>query len=78
VLYFSSDQRPGFGGLDVFTATCSKVGNGFLEPAKNCGEPFNSRFDDFGVFVLAGGKKGYLSSKRKNNTDEDLYFFLWR
>lgn len=77
VLYFSSDQRPGFGGLDVFTAECSKQGSAFSEPAKNCGEPFNSRFDDFGVFVLAGGNRGYLSSKRKNNTDEDLYYFIW-
>lgn len=78
VLYFSSDQRPGFGGLDVFTAVYSGSGGAFLEPAKNCGDPFNSRFDDFGVFVLKGGKKGYLSSKRKNNTDEDLYFFTER
>lgn len=76
VLYFSSDQRPGFGGLDVFTADYSSASETFLEPAKNCGDPFNSRFDDFGVFVLKEGNKGYLSSKRKNNTDEDLYYFI--
>jgi hypothetical protein len=75
VLYFSSDQRPGFGGLDIFTAACSGDGSATFEPSKNCGDPFNSRFDDFGVFVFDGGLKGYLSSKRKNNTDEDLYYF---
>jgi peptidoglycan-associated lipoprotein len=76
LLYFSSDQRPGLGGLDVFVAGLSGDEKSVDVPAKNCGAPFNSRFDDFGVFVLKGGKKGYLSSKRKNNTDEDLYYFI--
>lgn len=76
VLYFSSDQRPGLGGLDIFTARLSGNENLVVEPAKNCGDPINSRYDDFGVFILEGGRKGYFSSKRKNNTDEDLYYFV--
>lgn len=76
VLYFSSDQRPGYGGLDVFTVEYERSSDVFSKPAKNCGDPINSRYDDFGVFILKDGKKGYLSSKRKNNTDEDLYYFV--
>ncbi|HQQ94953.1 MAG TPA: hypothetical protein PLQ93_10390 [Bacteroidia bacterium] len=75
VLYFSSDQRPGMGGLDVFYSEFSDQPETLFKPALNCRVPVNSRFDDFGIYVLKGGKKGYLSSKRKNNKDEDLYFF---
>lgn len=74
LLYFSSDQRPGLGGLDLFTAKPKSETEGF-EPAQNCGAPFNSNSDDYGIFVLKGGKKGYFSSKRKTGVDEDLYFF---
>lgn len=74
LLYFSSDQRPGLGGLDVFSAKVNADDQGF-EPAQNCGLPFNSRFDDYALFILKGTRKGYLSSKRKNGSDEDLYYF---
>lgn len=73
VLYFVSDELPGIGGLDIFY---SKPGeNGFFQKARNAGAYINSQFDDFGIFVLPGGKTGYLSSNRKNNTDDDIYFF---
>lgn len=72
-LYFSSDHLPGLGGLDIFYAR--PVENGGFETARNCGAWINSQFDDFGLWLLPGGKSGYLSSKRKNNTDDDIYYF---
>lgn len=75
-LYFSSDQRPGLGGLDIFLAKTSNDSGKLFEPANNVGDPINSRFDDFGFFEIKVGKKGYFSSNRKNNTDDDLYYFL--
>lgn len=74
-LYFSSNFRPGIGGLDIFHALPSKEENKFFEQAKNAGANINSRYDDFGIFFLYGGSKGYLSSNRKNGTDDDLFYF---
>ncbi len=75
-LYFSSDNRPGLGGLDIFYARPSTSKEHLFEEAQNAGANFNSRFDDFGVLPLKGGSRGYLSSNRKNNTDDDIYYFI--
>lgn len=76
VLFFSSDMRPGLGGLDVFYAEPLNTAENLFDESKNAGKEMNSKYDDFGVYVLSGGKKGYLSSNRKNNTDDDLYYFI--
>ena len=78
VLYFSSDQRPGMGGLDLFYSGAATDSTTLFQAARNCGSPINSRFVDFGIFLLTGGHSGYLSSKRKENRDEDLYYFSVR
>lgn len=75
-LYFSSDHIPGLGGLDIFYASPSTTGDKLFENAVHAGANLNSRFDDFGIFILKGGKKGYFSSNRKNNTDDDIYYFI--
>lgn len=74
VLYFVSDSRPGLGGLDIFAAEPGTGDKRFKE-ARNVGSPINSQFDDYGIFLLPGGKTGYLSSNRKNNTDDDVFYF---
>ncbi len=74
VLYFASDFRPGLGGLDIFSANAG-TGGKLFEKAQNAGSPINGQFDDFGIYLLPGGKSGYLSSNRKNNTDDDIFFF---
>lgn len=73
ILYFASDDHPGIGGLDIFYSKQTEPGR--FEKARNAGSYINSQFDDFGIFILPGGKTGYLSSNRKNNTDDDLYYF---
>ncbi len=68
-LFFSSNGREGFGGLDIFKAT----GKGF-DDIDNIGLPFNSHMDDF-YFVL-GEEKGFLASNREGGLgNDDIYFF---
>ena len=75
VLYYSSDYLPGIGGLDIFYAQPSSAKGRLFEEAENAGANMNSRFDDFGVLIFKGANRGYLSSNRKNNTDDDIYYF---
>ncbi|MDO8998551.1 MAG: hypothetical protein Q7W45_02220 [Bacteroidota bacterium] len=76
ILFFASDSRPGLGGLDVFYAEPNKEDGTFFT-AKNAGAPINSQFDDYGIYILKGGKAGYFSSNRKNNLqDDDIYYFI--
>ena len=68
-LYFSSNGRESFGGLDIYIAK----GDDF-EDIHNMGMPFNSNKDDFG-FVL-GDELGYLSSNREEGKgNDDIYSF---
>lgn len=75
-LYFSTDGRPGLGGLDMFfismnTATGMSVGK-----ARNLGAPLNSTKDDFGMLTDSERKAGYFSSNRKRGgADDDIYRF---
>jgi outer membrane protein OmpA-like peptidoglycan-associated protein len=77
ILYFSSDFRPGLGGLDIFTADPSSTKEKLFFTAENLGATINSKSDDFGVIILDKGKTGYLSSNRKNQLrDDDIYYFI--
>jgi len=71
VFYFSTDGRPGLGGLDIFRAT--KV-NGAWE-VLNMGVPVNSAQDDFAP-AYNGTNSLYFSSNRKGGQgSDDLYRF---
>jgi peptidoglycan-associated lipoprotein len=68
-LFFSTNGREGFGGLDIFKATGKE-----FKDIENIGLPFNSNMDDF-YFVL-GEDKGYLASNREGGMgNDDIYFF---
>jgi peptidoglycan-associated lipoprotein len=68
-LFFSSNGREGFGGLDIFIAKGAK-----FDTVRNAGLPFNSNRDDF-YFVL-GEKSGYLASNREGGVgNDDIYKF---
>lgn len=60
-LYFSSNGREGFGGLDIFKATPLKKGGWKVE---NMGSPINSSADDFGMTFEGKSDKGFFSSNR--------------
>jgi hypothetical protein len=69
-LYFSSNGRSGFGGMDIFKAEISFSG---FSNVQNMGSPYNSPRDDFGYFVTAEGKR-YLSSDRTGGMGlDDIY-----
>ncbi len=73
-LYYSSDTKPGLGGLDIFYADYNSYKKEFSEP-ENFGFPFNSNFDDFGLYLRKNNRNGYFSSNRKNGQlDYDIYF----
>jgi len=59
VLFFSSDARQGFGGLDVFQLDLNKN-----DGAKNVGQPVNSEKDDFAFTYNATKQVGFFSSNR--------------
>jgi outer membrane protein OmpA-like peptidoglycan-associated protein len=63
-IYFSSNGRPGFGGLDVFIAAPKTSAQ-----AKNLGQPINSMADDFAMTFLPEGPFGYVSSDRNGSDD---------
>lgn len=73
LFFFSSDGRPGLGGLDVFI---SQLKNGELSKATNVGAPVNSSKDDFSFVLHADKTKGFFSSNREGGKgDDDIYSF---
>ncbi|MBI3521222.1 MAG: OmpA family protein [Bacteroidetes bacterium] len=71
VLYFASNGHEGLGGLDVFE---TKIKDDKPGKIYNMGKPINSEHDDFAYNLNTDGKKGFLSSNRKNGgMDDDIY-----
>lgn len=71
-LYFSSNGRQGYGGLDIYYAP--KVGDGFSKPI-NLRPPFNSSADDFSLMYI-DDDMGVLSSNRIGGVgSDDIYLF---
>jgi outer membrane protein OmpA-like peptidoglycan-associated protein len=60
-LYYSTDGRPGLGGLDVYKVSGAPDAWGI--PA-NMGAPVNSSADDIYYALDLNGKKGYMVSNR--------------
>lgn len=72
-LYFSSDGRPGLGGLDVYF---SKLNNDSLanNEVYNLGKPVNSSSDDFTFTINDQTGLGYFASNREGGMgDDDIY-----
>ena len=64
ILFFSSNGKQGFGGLDVFRMDLNKGSD-----AMNVGEPVNTSKDDFAFTYNASKKVGFFSSNRDGNDD---------
>jgi len=74
-LYFSSDGHPGFGGLDLYKSKINADGK--MGAPVNLGPDINSAFDDFGIFIDAATKKGFISSNRPGGYGaDDIYLFV--
>lgn len=64
ILFFSSNGKIGFGGLDVFKMDLNKG-----TEAINIGEPVNTSKDDFAFTYNTTKKVGFFSSNRDGNDD---------
>jgi outer membrane protein OmpA-like peptidoglycan-associated protein/tetratricopeptide (TPR) repeat protein len=64
ILFFSSNGKQGFGGLDIFKMDLNKG-----TEAMNVGEPVNTSKDDFAFTYNATKKVGFFSSNRDGNDD---------
>lgn len=74
-LYFSSDGRYGFGGLDVFIAPLDE--NNQVKEVQNVGAPINTAYDDFAYYINSQTRKGYVSSNRPEGKGaDDIYAFV--
>ena len=71
-LYFSTNGEKSIGGFDIMTSTVDEMG--VWKEAVNLGYPFNSTNDDIFYTTTIDGKKGYLTSFRKDGYGEkDIY-----
>lgn len=69
ILYFSSNGRPGLGGMDVFKMD---IKNSSMPV--NVGKPVNSSHDDFEFIIDEDKEVGYFTSNRKGGLgDDDIY-----
>lgn len=80
-LYYSTNGKPNFGGLDIFKALGEK--NKF-EPSVNMGKPINSKEDDLGFILNPNSKGGYFVSNRVGGQSlynptccDDIYEFIY-
>ncbi|WP_416445120.1 OmpA family protein [Leeuwenhoekiella sp. A16] len=71
-LYFSSDGRPGLGGLDIYVA--ARDNGSKITQVLNLGESINSPWDDFSFVVDDATDKGYFSSNRYYGMGSDDLF----
>ncbi|CAN5492719.1 OmpA family protein [soil metagenome] len=72
-LYYSSNGKPGMGGLDLFSSTNE---NGVWSEAVNMRSPMNSAGDDFAM-LWTSETTGYLSSNREGGKGaDDIYTFV--
>ncbi|MGB0974876.1 MAG: OmpA family protein [Flavobacteriaceae bacterium] len=65
VLYFSSDDENGFGGMDVYKLDLNKTDAELI----NIGRPVNSDKDDFAFTLNEDKKTGFVSSNRGESDD---------
>lgn len=70
-LYFASNGKHGFGGLDLFS---SSISNTKYLDALNLGESINTEKDDFAFIVIDSLNTGYLSSNRSGI--DNIYTFV--
>ncbi len=64
ILFFSSNGKTGFGGLDIFKIDLNKGSE-----ALNLGDPVNTSKDDFAFTYNASNKVGFFSSNRDGVDD---------
>jgi len=73
-LFFASNGRIGFGGLDIYKAVINT--NGQVVKIIHLPPPFNTNEDDFAISYENGFEHGFLSSRREEGYGgDDIYYF---
>jgi outer membrane protein OmpA-like peptidoglycan-associated protein len=73
LFFFSSDGRPGLGGLDIFAA---QILNDQISKVINPGIPLNGSKDDFSMVIDGEKKHGFFSSNRDGGKgSDDIYAY---
>ncbi len=79
VLYFASNGRVGFGGLDIYRASLQENTPTVI---RHLPQPVNSSSDDFAISFQGDGKKGLFTSRRTGGRGgDDIYSFeraMWK
>lgn len=73
MLYFSSDEMPGLGGLDIFRIPLLQAIAGQGQP-EHMSYPINSAANDYGWAQSQDGLTGYFTSDR-NYANDNIYSF---
>lgn len=71
-LYFASNGHLGLGNLDLFS---SQLEEGTFKKPNNLGSSINSSLDDFALIINEKTDKGFFSSNRIPEKDDDIYQF---
>lgn len=66
-LFFASEGRDGFGGLDVYMVQVDKKK---VSPSVNLGSPINSHKDDFSISLMSKSGMAYVMSNRGNGANK--------
>lgn len=73
LLYFTSNKKGGFGGLDIYMVPTENL---FMEPLI-LPEPINSKYDDFSFVINGDTRRGYFTSNRpQGKGDDDIYTYV--
>ncbi len=72
-LFFASNGRIGFGGLDLYKAV---IKEGQIIKIIHLPPPFNTIEDDFAISYESEFERGFLSSRREGSSGgDDIYYF---
>ncbi len=74
LLYFSSDGRMGYGGLDLFAAQVSTSAEGIVS---HLPYPLNSASDDFGMCKITSDSLVFTSNRFNGRGDDDVWKYVY-
>ncbi len=72
-LYFSSDGRPGMGGIDLYRVQLQE--NGQWGEVKNLGYPINTPDNEGAISISLDGKTGFFAKSEKRQNNIDIFTF---
>ncbi|MEY3048744.1 MAG: hypothetical protein RL365_782, partial [Bacteroidota bacterium] len=73
-LYFSSDGRMGYGGLDIYSFP---MGSADKDPTKHLPSPINSASDDYGFCSIAKDSMMFTSNRYNGQGDDDIFTYSY-